>query len=99
MSMLVMLRFWCQMMPTMSMSIMPMAEANKANVAKGAIDTATKPIEANEANKSYASQDSNKKSTSNDENSDIDSKSNESVCGRDLINCYHPIFVSGDPQD
>jgi hypothetical protein len=35
------------------------AEANKANVTKDAIDSATKPIEANEANKSHAHQDSN----------------------------------------
>jgi hypothetical protein len=74
------------------------AEANKANVTKDAIDSATKPIEANEANKSHAHQDSNKKSTCYDENFDKDSTRIEPKCGGDLISYYRPISVSGDPQ-
>jgi hypothetical protein len=69
------------------------AEANEANVGKNAIDSATKPIETNEANKSHAHQDSDKESTSNGENSD-----NKPICCGDVINYYCPIFVSGGPQ-
>ncbi len=66
---------------------------------KDAIDSATKPIEANEANKSRASQDSHKESTCYDENSDNNATSNELICGGDLINYYHPILCLETPRD